>query len=709
MSLERYLCVGGVEVANPCRTAAYLKRLGNPCLPHPPDGSCCCCPDWLPRPCEATIRVGVDVSDPEQVCAGIFALEGIDVGWVIIDAYPVYPCPDERPATIPDADDPAWQPFAAPGEFFPIPASSCSPYGSGSGDLSQCGWQRYTFVDSTTGHAVSFVIWQNVTDAAPGDPGTTAVSFDNGATWHEGMTEHTWPVPCTAAGYSLTGLALTFEDTICFGFLAFNGGIGPYEVSIQYALAPAPIDVGTVPAPDSPAWLELVPPVVVPTIPPSGACWFWDGSAFGPDLPPDGFFRNTIRDLGTGQTIRVVSALNYSLWTPGNLAGSAWSFDQGETWQPITSGTFPVGPQAEDPLVFETPALDDAPWYDPAVPESADVLGVWLEEVRLGVPWSRNATPAMRGASLGPGRFGGRELQLAGWVYTRSAAATAYARNWLFEVLAGAGCEDGCDLPDAQVALYCDPERPDSGARTLKRVGLTAFDPGIEPEFPRACGLKFEATLTAEVPDLFLEPDRVADVELEIDPETTVCTICSPCPEPVPAPCACGGLGEPVRVVPQPDPAAVYCLPPEVSRFCSQVPAPHFWRDATAIIRVEAGTWPDDLARPGLANLRLRGWPNPAALTDPALFDCQEPCLDVEVGCIPPGSVLTIDGTTRSALLECGREELNGYAYLSSAGGRRFSWPDVSCYGLFVCVEADPANTAPGARLTIDFVLRERG
>lgn len=358
------------------------------------------------------------------------------------------------------------------------------------------------------------------------------------------------------------------------------------------------------------------------------------------------------------------------------------------------------GPPVDDlpALTWTTPEADDAPWYDPSVPESADFLGVMIEEMTLGVPWSREARSRRTGAALGPGRLGGRELNAVGWVYTRSAAATWYARQWLFEALAGpAGC-DGCSLPDALIWTHCDPASPRAGRRTLRRVGLTGFNPEVEPDFPRSCGFKFEATLTAEVGALFLDPVNVLATDLLVgDP---VCNICTPCPTP-PDSCSCGDRLPAPRVTTALDLSASYCEPVEVYRTQGLIDAPTYWRDATAVIRVKA----DDQ---GLANTRIRGWVNPVGLTDLSLFECQDPCLEIEVGCVPPGGELVIDGTTREATLVCEMVSRNGYAQLSS-GGRRFAWPDVSCHGLLVAVDSDAYNTGPGSSVSIDLVERERG
>jgi len=359
----------------------------------------------------------------------------------------------------------------------------------------------------------------------------------------------------------------------------------------------------------------------------------------------------------------------------------------------------------DDP--FTTPAADDAPWYDPGVPESADVLGVWIEQASLSSPWSRQRTDGLSGTTLGRGRMRGRELQVDGWLYARTPAATAYGRQWLFEALAGE-CADSCSMPDATIYLSCGCEGADPGVRTMRRVGLIQFDPNVEPEFPRACGFKFSALITAEVGELFGDPDRVADLDLWRPEDERVCNVCVPCPQELPtAPCDCGGLLPPLRTVVTPDDASLWCEPAWQSRHVVQVPSPDWWRSGTLVVTVDGGRWPGDPGRVGLKNLRVRGWPQPPGITDPAAPACVEPCLSIEIGCVPPDGVMVIDGTTRRATLTCGGQEVPAYPWISSGGGR-FLWPDVSCGGLLLSIEADGWNTSPTAHLAVDLVMVDR-
>lgn len=725
MGIERYLCVGGIEVANPLRTLAYFRALGNPCMVSPPSPAAdCCCPEFAPPACLEWDFTAEVTASAAELCTTISLPN--DGPWNVVvwriqqgEGWANFACGAGRPAD-PSPNDPGWQIVATALGITPDswpPLSACFPLDA---LPESCGFIRYVFTHVATGQVLGLISWLDFTSVGPGDVGSCAWRWQHGLGDWDTAISGTIPTE-VCPPWSWTPLQLSEGDPApepVETLLEFDpDGEETWEESLPGSVAVAawkiteadglgcPLDGGAFEVAEAAmgaGTAEADPPEVAVA-----------GDAFTIGPIPD----QDAREIGP---LCFAYVLRWS--TPAGLfdflvmfgpdqrsvgplrqwGGGAFGLATGEIgWEPAF-GSVGLAPPCE-PCVegdaYTDPATDDAPWYDPAVPESADVLGVWIEEARLGVPWSREARQRIRGASLGPGRLGGRELQLSGWLYTRSAAATAYGRQWLFEALAGAPCGGSCDLPDAEIAVYCDGEG--GGFRTLKRVGLTAFDPEIEPEFPRTCGFKFEATVTAEIPELFLAAEAMVEA-LPIADAEAVCNLCHPCPEPAADPCACGALLDPVRVAPVPDPAASYCEPIEIRRSCVQLSPPHYWRDASAILRIRSGSGP-------LANLRIRAWPNPAALDDPDLFRCQDPCLSIEVGCVPAGAELVIDGTTRQATVICGAQALNGYAYLSSGGGQRFEWPDVSCHGLMLCVDADAANTAADAELDVDFVLRERG
>lgn len=693
MGLERYLCVGGTEVANPNRTLAYMRRLGNPCQPTPPGDGCCTCPDWSPQACAITFDAGVQEQGPLETCVGIWSVSGVNPAatWLTIEQFvwPPEDCPPPfSPPPLPAPDDPGWvMAGAIPYTEVTFPLAGCGdplPLPEG------CVFFRYTVIDGSTGAVAPFYAWI--------DPvtGVSSVRFsgDGGTTWvGPERTAIVQPAPC-AGGLGATTLVVQLEDGVGYVTLGFPGFVGPFTIEQRTYEDPTP-DVTPFPAPGDPGWVSET----------LGPFPEWTPLPFGGDLSflPTGWYMGAITD-GLGRTFE-----GGWRWDGTTLA---YSTDGGATWgPPPETGTIWL---EEPPVVagYSDPANDDAPWYDPGAPESADVLGVWLEEVRLGTAYQRDARPRLWGSSLGPARQPGRELTVIGWVYTRSEAATAYARNWLFEALQGGSCFGGnCDLPDAEVYTHCS-DTPGAGSRLLKRVGLTGWSPDTEPTFPRSCGFKFEAVLTAEVPHLVTQPFETVERILTEGVET--CTICSPCPELEPAPIACGCMAEELREVPAGDPAGCYCPPVQVHRTFVPTATPLLWSDAVAVITIDAGD-PDTPGGPGLSNLRIRGWVNPVGLPaptdpgDPNPFECQEPCLDVEVSCVPERGRLIIDGATRKATLEVAGQRIGAYGYLSSSGGQRFAWPEVSCHGLMLCIDAAVGQTPLDARVKVELVTRERG
>lgn len=360
--------------------------------------------------------------------------------------------------------------------------------------------------------------------------------------------------------------------------------------------------------------------------------------------------------------------------------------------------------------VYVDPVTDDAPWYDPAVPESADVLGVWLEEFTPSSPLTRGMQPRQWGGTLGFRQLGPREFHLVGYVYASSCAAAAYAEQWLLSALDAAGCYGGpCGEADAIVAMPADCDGV-SEFRTVKRVGLVAWNGNLDSSFPCQLGFKFEATLSAEVPYLYRDPVLVADFDVIDGAAPAECNICSDCRPATPGPCSCGGLTQPLTVPKGTQLDDGYCAPVWVQRRFFFLEPPYLWTDATARI-----TLTDAAATPeGLRNLRIVGFPNPLGYDGDYSTDelrdyisCSEPCLSIEVACMPAGSELVIDGTTRTATLSCGNLSGSGYPYLSSNSGSKFRWPDVGCTGLIMAVEFDPDFTDPATHLLVEVVPRE--
>jgi hypothetical protein len=764
--LEPFLCLGGVEVANPARTLSYLKNLGHPYLRTVPNPGCKdCYPNERPvQFCEVpyAVTAGFDKSVTDQLATAIWsvfrgaepltrvgvhrqiALTGCPAerppvplgGWVTSEYVDTFELPlvlstdSLADCTTSECRFERWMVYDL--DRWPVPHQSAPAPGEADGTL-----EVLFYIDPCSATGVGF--------------GQCGVSFDDGLTWKDLTTTST---PGQVSG-QVSGQAsmridcittdpaqFTFQTTadatgFCHRFDYAAGGSGYFDVQVW--VAPA-LDQAAPPiepfGPNPTAWLLAGLGTVDDGVMGHGydeaLCGTW--ATVTPWVHK--FWRFTDR------VTRAVYEVAISLDDDIDEATSTWaglasySLNGGTTWHtPPDTGTVlltvPVPVLDAVPTVsgtelsqapFTTPTEDNAPWYDPNEPDSADVLGVWIEEFLTPVPWSREVRERSWGGSLPRGKLTSREIQLTGFVWTRSCEATEYAKRWLFEALAQESCA-ACDLPDALVYRGCNPDTFSAEyARTLRRVGLVSYNPELESEYPCCLGFKWEATLRAEVPYLYREPVTVYDGPV-MDPESPpICNVCNPCPQTDAEPLGCGCMGTSVPTVVTSALNECYCNPVEVRRLCVPIDSAGFtWSDATVRLTVNVGGGDTFIGSNGepvvvaeaIRNLRIAAYPNPLDLDTPVVdgtnyFECQDPCIEVEVACLPPNGQLVVDGTTRRSTVSVGPRSVDGYGHLSSGGGGRFQWPDVGCNGLMLCIDTDAVFTSPDTRIKVELVRRER-
>jgi len=169
-------------------------------------------------------------------------------------------------------------------------------------------------------------------------------------------------------------------------------------------------------------------------------------------------------------------------------------------------------------VVYEHPASDPAPWYDPADNRSAEFLGLLGTISDLSTPTTRNVSQLNRGgAQLGPPRLGPRTLTVRGFLVATTWAGQEYGREWLSEVLAGCA---GCALCDTQVMLWAPTiDRLDStdGRYSLYDTALTDGPKQLAvPNCPELLNVEF--TITSEHGEWFSDPILRSGVEEIPDP-----------------------------------------------------------------------------------------------------------------------------------------------------------------------------------------------
>lgn len=460
-----------------------------------------------------------------------------------------------------------------------------------------------------------------------------------------------------------------------------------------------PCGLPSIPAVDSPSWVDV--PVSTEALP---AAYTTRRLEVSPGSTVDCYlYRVGILDADDN-----VLGYIFTIYAGSNLRYFAATSELGGTypWADPTDGDLIYEFSASGPGgAWSNPADDDVWWYDAAVPASADVVGLWIEDVKISAPMKREVKERLWGASIGSPVYGKREVVITGWVLTKSASATSYMRQAIHELLVGDDNCGGCSPPDLTYWETC-PTEDDRHVRKILQCGLTQLDWEVEPSFDYAQGSKFIATLTSEIPWIAKEPATVYEAPA-LD-SVPICNICNPCPSSSTVDLSCGCLTESVQVVPEPDRFGCYHAPITVARSCILISPTILWGQGVINLEIYAGL-AHNADGSGLRNMRVRGWPNPDGLgVDSASIVCTDPCIDIEIACLPAGSTLTIDSMKRRAKIVKDGRESRGVRYLSSSDGGIFRWPEFSCAGLYLCIDADGTGTSDTATVRIETQEFER-
>lgn len=158
---------------------------------------------------------------------------------------------------------------------------------------------------------------------------------------------------------------------------------------------------------------------------------------------------------------------------------------------------------------FVDPASDEAPWYVASRPQSADFLGVLLDDIDDRPPNTRTMTRwASGGAGVTP--FTPTE-RTAGFTATLIAATPAgmeWGRRWVSDILSGGLC--GGDASEVTFLPSC-PDDDDPAYRRYARVGL--IDPpaftALDDDVPECEAMQVRWQIGAGVPWLLAVPEQI--------------------------------------------------------------------------------------------------------------------------------------------------------------------------------------------------------
>lgn len=392
-----------------------------------------------------------------------------------------------------------------------------------------------------------------------------------------------------------------------------------------------------------------------------------------------------------------------------------------------------------DALPYTTPddPANPAPWYDEDVPESAGFLGFLPLSVD-GIedhPVRRSVTNAVTGGgALGPARVRPRTITFTGLLVGASCCSTEYGLHWLAEALqgcAGGMCGGGC------ISLFnCCPgdeqtyeEFNERHRRTFRRVAL-AEGPTVTARHATGgtcgqCGsgadiLTVEFVLVAATPWAWTDETPLLDVTVPTDDNTECVTWClhdstdpecegecrlAACPDSQSA-CADPACSPPAPPVPT-APDTCFCEALAVNRECYELdltdrPA---WSSDVPMITVNAGS--KDLRRLTIAFYERTEADEGMTCAEIADLKRCDPLAVWEIGFVPAGGALVLDGQIGRATVECGGS-CETSQYVTGAGGAPATWPEIDCGTLCVCLSSD-AIVPPADDATVAIAVSGRG
>lgn len=166
---------------------------------------------------------------------------------------------------------------------------------------------------------------------------------------------------------------------------------------------------------------------------------------------------------------------------------------------------------------YETPEIDEAPWYDENHDESIGFYGIIPTEI-VGLsynPTSRSVTPGFSGASIGQRSEAGRTITVTALAYADSCEAMAYGVNWLNATLEGSCGMSGFNW------LNCCPDESgsDAQANAIRYIPCATLTEGVvaedyEVETFKGLIAEVDFTITAEASWVYDAPTVLVDEEM---------------------------------------------------------------------------------------------------------------------------------------------------------------------------------------------------
>jgi hypothetical protein len=386
---------------------------------------------------------------------------------------------------------------------------------------------------------------------------------------------------------------------------------------------------------------------------------------------------------------------------------------------------------------YSTPAADNAPWYDPLIPESALFAGLLVTGVEGldSSPVRRTTFALNRGGSvLGPLVSTERNIVFQGELHGASCCAVAYGLRWLTQTLRRVCSPVDCAEMDffflnscPQIVEACGDigtidETTNSPWRMVTNVGL--FEPPVVTERRGigcgSCGcspsISVEFSLVAGNPAVYVEPaidifalDNIFEgndynVAVDCDNINWRCgppTICVP--DQVVYDPACGAIPPPP--VPQ---QTIGCLCEPLAAYSMTVPIEIVVpENYTASISVQIV---NNSATDPVRNVIFRVYERDGATCEE---DGEYPTCDLLAGSaisfIPTLSTFLVDSPHKSSIITIpGGRQFTGGRSVFAPTGVISEWIELPCNGNFcLSVEVDAFNWVDGTQLAVSARLQE--
>lgn len=369
-----------------------------------------------------------------------------------------------------------------------------------------------------------------------------------------------------------------------------------------------------------------------------------------------------------------------------------------------------------------------APWYDIAVPASRGVYGVFGMDVSgfNSSTITRSPTALIGdGSALGPARRNHREVAWTAALITDGEAEESYALEWLSTALLGSQCEGStCDGDEICVFSACPGTTKilpgdtsvlgDQEIRHLYDVGVLSGPAVTERTWVgggRFLWTTVTFTLAAAKPWIYHDPlstnvDWVALGSGEIVSNTDPDQVYQQCL--TPKPCATDPLCPTPPLPPRPPQPLSPCYPSGLgtfrrSRITVNPLDESSWLESVPVLEVRTGAT-------AMRRLLVRFWANPQGNPCGSYSDPCNACTDINVGYVPSGSTLRVDGRVQRSVVECPRFPIGtatSTPTIYGIKGANFTWPTFPCpTGLCIEVWSQSTTTAADALARVLLVPR---